>query len=98
MNKVLTFQCDFGSGISVVIKFDLAQYLHGSKEFAQNVEWSKQPTRSIIPRYIEWMHTVNAEIADAINGKYMYVAQLGPKKSQWKIWAYYPGGKRELLK
>jgi len=97
MNDILTFQCDFGGGVSVTIHFDVSQYLKSRNQVqAQKIEWAGKPAREIIPRYIEWIHTVNAEIAKAINGKFLYIVQRGPKPTDWERWVYYPDGKREI--
>lgn len=96
MNDILTFHCDFGGDVSVTLTFDVALYRETrDQNIAQKMEWTGKPTRKIIPRYIEWNHTVNAEIAKTVNAKILYVVQRGPKQTDWEKWVYYPDGKRE---
>jgi hypothetical protein len=96
MNDLLKFYCDFGGGIAVAVTFDKTAYRRSQgKDLAQKFEWSGNPTEEIFPRYLEWMHSVNTEIAKAINRDYMYI--FNPRCIDQEIWRYYPDGYRERV-
>ena len=95
MDNILKFSCDFGGGIIANIEIDVAAYRASQgKNFSQKMEWPGNPlTLEIEPLYIEWMHTVNAEVSKAVGAKYMYVFNPGHREQQ--IWIYHPDGPRE---
>jgi len=96
MSAKLTFSCDFGPDVSATLDFDPAKYRKG-KAIYQRIYWKGKPTPEIIPRYLEWTHTVNAEISRVVNGKFLYLAQTGADPSGWERWVYYPDGRRERV-
>jgi hypothetical protein len=97
MDKTLKFHCDFGGGTAVTINVDVGAYRRSqSQDIVQKVEWEGNSVEEIFPLYLEWMHTVNAEIAKAIDRKYMYI--FNPRRIDEEIWMYYPDGYRERVK
>lgn len=96
MNEILKFHCDFGGGMTVTIMFDVALYRRShNQNLAQKIDWSDQPTEEIFPLYQEWMHTVNTEIAKAIDRNYMYI--FNRRRIDQEIWVYFPDGSRERV-
>jgi len=97
MDKTLKFHCDFGGGTRVTINVGVAAYRRSQgQDIVQKVEWEGNPAEEIFPRYLEWMHTVNTEIAKAIDRKYMYI--FNARRMDEEIWIYYPDGYRERVK
>jgi hypothetical protein len=96
MDKTLKFHCDFGNGTAVTINVDLGACRHSRQDIVQKVEWEGNPAEEIFPQYLEWMHTVNTEIAKAIDRKYTYI--FHSRRMDEEIWMYYPDGYRERLK
>jgi hypothetical protein len=97
MHKTLKFHCDFGGGTTVTINVDVATYRRSQgQDIVQKVEWQGNLAEEIFPRYLEWMHTVNTEIAKAIDRKYMYA--FNARRMDEEIWIYYPDGYRERVK
>jgi hypothetical protein len=96
MPAPLRFVCNFDNRYTCTLTFDVDAHRRGETK-TRDVEWSKMPPQRIIPKYLEWVHTVNEKIADALGAPILHVIQTGPGREGWEFWEYYPGGKRQRV-
>ena len=96
MSDTLHFGCDFGNGVSVALTFDKARYLKAGEEGKpRDMQWTGQPTAQMRPLFVAWIHSVNTEIAKAVDDKMLYALKFGTPPVEW--WVYHPDGKRERV-
>ena len=103
MNERYAFQHSFPHGIACAVLFEPAiHYDRQAKRVSLTKKWSPKPTdeefESFFPEYIEWMHTVNAEVSEIIGSDHIYLVK--DKYSEhpfWEAWVYHPNGERECF-
>ncbi len=97
------FRLTFKNGLTCTVTFDPA--IHWNRE-AQRVtpakHWHPKPdyksTKAIFSEYLEWMHTVNAQIAQIIKADHRYVVtDSHAKKPTWEAWIYHADGTKECV-
>lgn len=95
-----TFVCDFGAGLTCTTVVNDTRIYQG-KSHIVGMEWSRRPTIDmlveILPRYREWIHSVNQAVADKTGLKVLYGLQVGPSRKgnaiggEWEMWLYERG-------
>lgn len=96
MDDSQTFSCAFENGVFVSLTFKVSDYLEAGGDYSGNrLQWTGKPTIKMRPQLLAWLHSVNSQIADLINDKYLYAVQFGPGEPEF--WIYHPGGKRERV-
>ena len=83
-----TFSCDFGSGVGCRVEVPEVPPPNGQVSglvFA----WTGRPTRKVIRPYVQWMNTVNEQLANDWGIKLMYVYQVS--KTGLEAWVFEPG-------
>lgn len=100
-----TFVCDFGDGLTCTTIINDTRAYQG-KSHIIGMEWSRRPTRDmlehLLPRYRDWIHSVNQIVADKTNLTILYALQITPSDSRqksggrWEVWAYTSGVKPVL--
>lgn len=86
-----TFRCRFKGGAICTIAVSDKQPPPGQAHI-QKVEWSgTKPTRKVFRPYIEWMNSINQQLADEWGATIMHVFLLTPTTPE--TWTYEPGQK-----
>ena len=97
------FKHSFPNGIACAAVFEPAiHYDSQAKRISLAKKWSPKPTeeefKSLFPEYIEWRHTVNAEISEIIGSDHTYVVQdKYAEHPFWEAWGYHANGERECF-
>lgn len=83
-----TFHHRFKGGIIATLTFEIND-LHSGEVTPKRCEWSRQPSKRIIPEYHRWQHTVYESLANDAQAEVTHFIQVGP--AQWECWVYEPG-------
>jgi hypothetical protein len=65
-------------------------------------QWSPNPSEedfhAFYPQYVEWMHTVNAQLSEILGCDHTYVFQdRYADEAFWEFWVYHANGKKECI-
>jgi len=90
MNDEKLFRCSFGSGVAATIRVCKEPPAKGSSHIL-GVEWTGRPKQKHFRKYIEWMNSVNQQLADEWKISMMHVFQTTPQGVE--VWTYAPGEK-----
>ena len=90
MNDEQIFRCSFGQGVAATIRVCKEPPAKGSSHIL-GVEWSGQPKKKHLKKYIAWMNSVNQQLADTWKLSLMHVYQTAPQNVE--VWTYAPGEK-----
>ncbi len=65
-------------------------------------QWSPNPSEedfhAFYPQYVEWMHTVNAQLSEILGCDHTYVFQdRYADEPFWEFWVYHANGKKECI-
>src|SRR5688572_20756636 len=96
-DDLLQFHCDFGSGTTCSITFDLTEYRRDPKNLRPKTVWAGHRTKEMFETYRAWIHTVNDRVAEAIQCDHTYLLQHWSEPPHWEFWVYHPGGTRKLI-
>ena len=93
-----TFKCNFGKGIACEVQIT-DTVPEKEKSHILKMEWTGSPSRKRLRKieraYIDWMNSVNQQLADEWKISMMYVFHTfaGPVE----MWGYSPGNPPRLL-
>lgn len=95
----LRFVAHFNNRYVCEVIFDIEKHRASSgAPGCHQIHWRKKGPPSLIPQYLEWMHTVNQEIADRIDDKILYATQTGPGQDSVQLWEYAPRAEKKRIK
>ncbi len=98
MNQPHKFHCDFGSA-TCTIEFDALKDCTGHPpNIRPKVVWAGTRTAEMFPRYLGWIHSVNAVISETVNRQHAYVIQdWSSDPPHWEFWIYNPDGSKKCI-
>ena len=93
------FRCDLGNGVVCRLTFNLSAYSRSNgRDVAPQVTWTGYRTARMFPRYLQWIHSVNGIISEAINREHGYrIQNWTSQPPSWEVWRYWPNGERQRL-
>jgi|SRR5260221_8169394 len=103
MNERYVFQHSFPHGLSCTVLFEPAiHYDRAAQGIRPAKQWSRQPRdeefKTFFTQYVEWMHTVNAELSEIIGSDHTYVFQDSyAEEPFWEFWVYHSNGEKECV-
>lgn len=103
MKNRYAFQHTFLPGLICSLLFEPAiHWDRGTNSLRPAKQWSRQPTDDefgiFYSQYVEWMHTVNAELSSIIGSDHTYVFQDSyADEPFWEFWIYRANGEKECV-
>lgn len=89
-----TFKCAFGPGITCKIQVTDTAPPKGESHI-RLVEWTGTPSMLVLRPYVNWMHSVNQQLANEWGIKLMHIFLVS--RTGIEVWGYEPGKEPKLL-